>query len=211
MSSEEILSFDIVIDTRLSEGTKKTLEELKSVDEDLGGPPADISGVQDEAKELLLAEEELAQIQSVLNEQLGGLDKADIVQFGLLAKNPGAVVSRIMTKLLTSRAAAIMGPLAIAVAAPIVMVEIIKALSVKGGPLNRDWRRFIGEEIAVGLSREQDKEDEFGVSQTILTQVHRFLPNNENWTYNSLFDVNDSRIARIGLTDREAGVTMFIP
>ena len=91
------------------------------------------------------------------------------------------------------------------------MVEFIKALSVKGGALNRDWRRFIANEVAVGLSREQQLEDRFGVSQTILTQIQGFAPNNENFTYNSLYAVNDQRIARIGMSDREAGVTFFVP
>ena len=80
---------------------------------------------------------------------------------------------------------------------------------MKGGPLNRDWKRFIEDEVAVGLSRVQQKENELGVSQTILTQVVGFHPNNENWTYNSLFNRNSLRYARIGLSDREAGVTMI--
>lgn len=211
MSSEEILSFNIVIDAQLSEDTKKTLEELKSTkSKEPSGAPKDLAGELLEAEGELTGEQ-LEQIKSVVGETLGGLDKADIVQFGAMAKNPTGAIGKIFTRLLGSKAVAIMGPLAIAVATPIVIAEIIKVLSVKGGPLNRDWRRFIGDEIAVGLSRLQDKEDEFGVSQTILTQIQGFAPNNFNWTYNSLFDVNDSRIARIGLTDREAGVTMFIP
>ena len=226
MSSEqEILSFEIVIDTKLSDETKKNLEELKSAQEEIPSETAivqevseedrireGISGLEEvEAGELEFSEKELEQIRSTVGDTLGGIDKADIAQFGIIAKNPAAFGQNSVAKALTSRVPAIMGPLALAVATPVVMVEVIKALSVKGGPLNRDWRRFIQNEVSVGLSREQQQEDKFGVSQTILTQVRGFVANNENWTFNNLFDVNDARIARIGMSDREAGVTMFLP
>jgi len=206
LSSEEVLSFEIVIDAKLSAETKKTLEELKGVEKAKpGGPPSDISG---EAAEIEggFTPEELEQIQSTVGDTLGGLDKADITQFGLMAKNPGGFIGGTVGRLFTTQAAAVMGPLAIAIATPVVMVEIIKALSVKGGPFNRDWRRFISEEVEVGLSRVQQKEKELGITQTILTQIEGFKPNNENWTYNNLFQVDERRIARIGLSDREAGV-----
>lgn len=209
-STEEILSFNIVIDAVLSEETKKNLEELKSVKEAPGGAPQDLAG------ELLEAEgeftpEQLAQIESTIGDTLGGLDKADLAQFGLMAKNPTGFIGAALSRALgAAGGTAILGPLAIAITAPIVLKEIIKALSVKGGPFNRDWRRFIQAEVEIGLSRVQQKEKELGITQTILTQVQGFKPNNENWTYNSLFDVNDARIARIGLSDREAGVTLFL-
>jgi len=45
LSSQEVLSFEIVIDAKLSEETKAALEQLKTIDEEtLGGPPSDISG-----------------------------------------------------------------------------------------------------------------------------------------------------------------------
>jgi len=100
-------------------------------------------------------------------------------------------------------------PIALLILAVKLAPLIIQQLAVKGGPLNRDWRRFIADEVEVGLSRVQQKEKELGVSQVILTQVVGFHPNNENWTYNSLFDRSSQRYARIGLSDREAGVTMI--
>ena len=210
MSSEEVLSFNIVIDAKLSEETKKNLEELKTAAEKPGGAAPDITG---EAAEIEggFTPEELDQIQSTIGDTLGGLDKADIAQFGIMAKNPQGFIGGVLGKLFNARAAAVMGPLSLAIATPIVMIEILKALSVKGGPFNRDWRRFISEEVEVGLSRVQQKEKELGITQTILTQIEGFRPNNENWTYNSLFQVDDARIARIGLSDREAGVTLLLP
>lgn len=210
-STEEILSFNIVIDATLSEETKAALEQLKTIDEEtLGGPPADIAFDAAEI-ESGFTPEELEQIQSTIGDTLGGLDKADIAQFGIMAKNPTGFIGKTVGSLFTGQAAAVMGPLSVAIATPIVMIEILKALSVKGGPFNRDWRRFISEEVEVGLSRVQQKEKELGITQTILTQIEGFKPNNENWTYNSLFQVDDARIARIGMSDREAGVTLFLP
>ncbi len=83
-----------------------------------------------------------------------------------------------------------------------VMAEFVK----KGGPFNRDFRRFIAEEVDVGLSRELVKMRELGVIQTIIPQTRGFVPNNPAATYNSLIHINESRIARIGLEDRAAGV-----
>jgi len=209
-NQQEVLSFEIVIDAKLSDETKKNIEDLKGAREasEEDRITEGMLGLE-QAPEPEFSDAELEQIQSTVGDTLGGLDKADLAQFGLLAKNPTALISKSLTRLLGSGAAAVLAPLAIAITAPIVMQEFIKALSVKGGPLNRDWRRFIQNEVAIGLSRVQQKEDEFGVSQTILTQVKGWVPNNENWNYNNLFDVNDERIARIGLSDREAGVTFF--
>ena len=79
---------------------------------------------------------------------------------------------------------------------------------MKGGPFNRDWRRFIDGEVDIGLTREQQKLKELGFEQVILTQIVGYRPNNEGWTFNSLIDINDSRLARIGLSDRAAGLTV---
>jgi len=180
--AEEILSFDIIIDAKLSEGTKDAIEKLETAKEESDGGDYQIEGLGSDVE--------------------GGVD---------FLKNPKGKVTNILKDILGSRAAAIIPALAIAITAPVVMIAFIKALSVKGGPLNRDWRRFIQNEINIGLSRQQQKENELGITQTILTQVVGFNENNENFTYNSLFNVNDARIARIGLSDVEAGVTTFIP
>lgn len=88
----------------------------------------------------------------------------------------------------------------------VLYIEILKALSQKGGPFNRDWRRLIGQEVEIGLSRELQKRKELGIDQVILPQTRGFVPNNPIATYNSLYLVNESRIARIGLDDKAAGV-----
>lgn len=204
MSLEEaVIEMDIVLTARASLEIDKAVSKVKKAKAEGEGEepsPTDI------LKEDEFSPEQLEQIQSTVGDTLGGLDKADIAQFGVIAKNPTGFISGALTKLLGSGGAAILGPLALAIATPIVMAEVIKALSVKGGPFNRDWRRFIEGEVEVGLSRLQQKQKELGISQVILTQVVGFTPNNANWTYNSLFNIDDSRFARIGLSDRAAGV-----
>ena len=206
--TEEILSFEIVIDAKLSEETKQNLDELKNSKEEK-------TSASDDAASLLESEGELTgkqldEIRSTISEELGGLDKGQLMEFGRMGKNPKGAVTQILQKIGGSGIAKFLGPIGIAIIAAEVSKEIIKMMSVKGGPLNRDWRRFIESEVQVGLSRVQQKERELGISQTILTQVVGFSPNNENWTHNSLYLRNDQRVARIGISDRAAGVSMFI-
>lgn len=197
---EAIIEFDIELTAKASDEIKAALAETKAAKE---GKEKEAEEPQDLAKDLL---EEEGVKDDELAEFLTNVKEGDIKQFGQLAKSPGSFISGQLTKLLGAGGAAIIGPIALAIATPIVMAEIIKALSVKGGPFNRDWRRFIAAEVEVGLSRVQQKEKELGISQVILTQVVGFTPNNANWTYNSLFNIDDTRFARIGLDDRSAGV-----
>lgn len=202
--SEEILSFEIVIDAKLSDETKENLETLKESKEKKTTP-------SDDAGDLLAAEgeltgEQLEEIKADIMGELGDMKPGDLAQLGSFSKNPTAFLSKIMGSNITK----ILGPVAIATLAAAVSIEVIKLMSTKGGPLNRDWRRFISEEVAVGLTRLQDKEDLLGITQTILTQIVGFEPNNENFTYNSLYNRGDNRLARIGLSDRVAGVSLFL-
>ncbi len=83
-----------------------------------------------------------------------------------------------------------------------VLDEFVK----KGGPFNRDFRRFLQQEIDVGLSREQVKRRDLGIDQVIISQTRGWVPHNTNWTWNSLYHVNQSRISRIAMDDRAEGL-----
>jgi len=124
----DILSFDIEIDVNLSEGSKKTLEELKEQSTD-DRVQAGIEGLERVDVDDGFSPDEIDQVRSVLSDELGGLDKSDIQQFGNLAKNPQGFIGQQLTKLLGSSAPAILGPLSIAIATPVVMAEFIKAMS----------------------------------------------------------------------------------
>ena len=197
---EAIIEFDIELSAKASEDIRAALEEAKKAkgEKETAAEPG---APEEEAK----TPAELVEDKE-LDEVLTTIKKGDITQFGQLAKSPDAFIGNSVTKLFGG--SAILGPLALAVATPVVLAEILKALSVKGGPFNRDWRRFIDREIDIGLTREQQKLKELGFEQVILTQIVGFRPNNEGWTFNSLIDINASRLARIGLSDRAAGLTV---
>lgn len=200
MSSEgAILEFDIIIDAKLSGDTEKEIERLQ-----------ELKSLQEETDQAETTEEEAV--------AKGEKDDETLTEFGDTAegekflRNPQAYIfDKVKAEFAdqfedTLEAVA---PIALAILAAKLAPMIIATLSMKGGPLNRDWIRFIQDEVEVGLSRVQQKEKELGVSQVILTQVIGFHPNNENWTYNSLFDRSSTRLSRIGLSDREFGVTMI--
>lgn len=145
-----------------------------------------------------------------LTEMLESLNEGDVNKLRSFLKNPENFLEMGIEKLFTAlgpNSAVILSLVGAITAAPILYIEILKALSVKGGPFNRDWRRVIQKEVDAGLTREQVKLREVGASQTIISQTRGFVPNNPMATYNSLYHVNESRLARIGLDDKAAGVT----
>lgn len=144
-----------------------------------------------------------------LTELLESLNDSEVNKLRSFLKNPESFMEMGIEKFLSfmgPNSAVILSLVAAITATPILYIEIMKALSVKGGPFNRDWRRLIQREVDAGLSREIVKLRELGVSQTILTQQRGFVPNNPEATYNSLYHVNESRLARVGLDDKAAGV-----
>lgn len=144
-------------------------------------------------------------------EALESFSEQDIKKLQSFLRNPQGMAAGGIESLLSKlgpNSAAILGIAAAVIAAPIFFLELMKKLSVKGGPFNRDFRRFIAEEVDVGLSRELVKMRELGDpnAQVILSTVGGWAPNNETWNYNSYYQVNSMRIARIGLDDKAAGV-----
>lgn len=101
---------------------------------------------------------------------------------------------------------AAVGAITAIITLPEVIASIIKILAVKGGPLNRDWRRFIQDEISIGLTREQQKRRDLGLDQIIITQQRGFVPVNGALTANNLYRVDELRISRIGNEDKAYGV-----
>lgn len=138
------------------------------------------------------------------------LNEKEVQKLESFLKNPeGFLEGKLedLVKRLGPNTPLMLGIVSAITASAVLYMEILKALSQKGGPFNRDWRRLIQKEVTVGLSRLQQKRTELGIDIVILPQTRGFVPNNENWTYNSLITINESRIARIGLDDRAAGVT----
>jgi hypothetical protein len=142
-------------------------------------------------------------------EVLGDLGEKEIEQLTSIMKNPQGFLTGQMEGIFArlGPTAPLIGTIVGAIiASGVLFIELMKFLSQKGGPFNRDWRRFIANEVDVGLNRELQKRKELGIDQVIISQLRGFTPNNPGATYNSLYEVNETRIARIGLDDRAAGV-----
>src|SRR5579872_1534049 len=106
-------------------------------------------------------------------ETLNKLDTKGLQTLYNFSVNPTASVLGQLTKALSAvgpEAQIIIAVVTMAISAPQVIQAIIKALSVKGGPLNRDWKRLVSQEVDAGLSRQLVKQRELGIDQVILNQ-----------------------------------------
>jgi hypothetical protein len=213
MSSEEAI---IEIDVGLTGSTKSEIDEylaklneIKSELQEVRGEG--VAGEEVPSKTKDISKKLTADQEGELSDFLGKLDEGQLKQLQGLAKNPTSFIEGQMGKIfqtLGPRSAMMVPIVGAVVASAVLYIEIMKALSVKGGPFNRDWRRFLANEVEVGINRELQKRKELGIDQVVIAQQRGFTPNNPEATYNSLYEVNESRIARIGLSDRGAGVTV---
>lgn len=137
------------------------------------------------------------------------LNEQGLQNVSAFAKNPTGNIAGILQKILTMggpEAQLLLGALGVAIATPEVLGIMLQTLSVKGGPMNRDWRFHLGEQVNEGLTRQQIIEKQFGLDPVFLSQQVGFKPNNSNWTYSSLYEMDAYRIHRIGLADKSAGI-----
>lgn len=192
-----IIEFDIILSARSRQEINEGAQKIKS-DKDLAG---DL--LEDEKKD---KEEKKTE----LTELLEKLTDNDVKKLQRLLLNPSSALEFGLENFFARmgpNAGVVLTIAGLVAATPALTIELMKALSVKGGPFNRDFRRFMEDEGAdVVLTRMQQKQKELGEIQTILTDIRGFIPNNENWQYNSYYSVDKYRIARIGLDDRAAGI-----
>ena len=90
-------------------------------------------------------------------------------------------------------------------AIPEVTAKIIKILSQKGLPLNRDWKRIIEDEVNSLLSIEGKKKRLLGIDSYIVSQTNRYQPESGSTTYNSLENRDEVIISKIGLAEKAVG------
>ena len=102
------------------------------------------------------------------------------------------------------------GPISAAIVAiltaPEVAAQIIKILSQKGLPLNRDWKRIIEDEVNGLFNIEEKKKRLLGIDSFIVTQTDRFQPQSGSTTYNSLENRDEVIISKNGLAEKAVGV-----
>lgn len=143
-------------------------------------------------------------------EFMESLDTKQLNNLQSMATNPVAFVQAQSLAFFTKlgpHSTIIIGLVTAAISSPFVMQAIIKALAQPGGPFNRDWRRFIEQQINIGLTRLQEERAATGRDAVIFQQGDRgFVPENEVWRSSNLVHVNENRLARIGLNSTEEGL-----
>lgn len=83
-------------------------------------------------------------------------------------------------------------------------------LTKPGGPLDLRWKRFIEDEINAFLSRQTQKDTEFGVRQVIIQSKIGFTATNGKNNYNTVRGIREGgldkeRLDRIGMVDHSKG------
>jgi len=227
MAEDAIISFTIRINAELSEQAKSTLSNLQDAKNKQNEP---ISDQEIQEEQPITVEQKLqkkmddqikeknapkdkngnALINDDVVRTLNKLDSKGLQTLSSFASNPSATALNALTQVISlagPEGQALIAIIALAVSAPTVIKKIVDVLSVKGGPLNRDYlTNLVTKQVEVGVTRVQQKRIEQGEDQLTFSQKPGFTQNNAAWSYNSYIKMNETRIARIGLTDRGAGV-----
>jgi len=202
LSSEEaVLSFDIVIDAKLSAGTKKTLEELKATEE----PTESKAAVTDEEEEETITESEAAER---LEEFIKTTDREGMKTLSSFAKNPTSMVENQLMKVLGR--AGVYGALAAAIIAiilstPEIIQTIVRALSVKGGPLNQDFQLFFEDQQQLGIDRDLQYRYASGLDVIITNSQRSYILTDPGFVTNNLVDIEITRTLRLSSQDTQYG------
>ncbi len=204
-STAEILSFEIVIDAKLSDETKKNLEELKVAAEKPGGAPADISGEEAVEIEETVTEQDAAER---LEEFIKTTDREGMKNLSSFAKNPSSMVQGQLMKVLGR--AGIHGAIAVAIIAiiistPEIISTIVSALAVKGGPLNQDFHLFFEDQQQLGLERDLQFRYATGLDIIITNYQRGYLLTDPGFVGNNLVDIDISRSFRLTTPDTQYG------
>lgn len=124
------------------------------------------------------------------------------------AKNPGGAVEGELLGILGR--AGIQGALAatiigLIISTPEIIMTIVKALSVKGGPLNQDFHRFFDEENQIGFNREMQYRRAVGLDVVITSDNRGFILEDPGFVGNNLVDVDTTRSIRTSSKEQVYG------
>ncbi len=203
MSSEEILSFNIVIDATLSAETKKNLEELKAAEEP--GDESKAAITDEEEVEESISDKEAAER---LEEFIKTTDREGMKTLNSFAKNPTGMIEGQLMKVLGR--AGVYGALAAAIIAiiistPEIISTLVSALSVKGGPLNQDFHLFFDEQQQRGLDRDLQYRYATGLDVIITNSQRGYILTDPGFVTNNLVDIEITRSFRLTTPDTQYG------
>lgn len=89
---------------------------------------------------------------------------------------------------------------------PEVTQRLIRQLGKKGGPLNRDWRRTIEEEVNGALDLRQQKDRQLGIDPFIVGAQGDFRPIDGTDIYNSLYRRGEVRQNKMSQDEQVGGL-----
>ena len=124
-------------------------------------------------------------------------------------QNPEGMVGDTMLKMLGGSGPygpAIIAAIGAIVTSAEVAKQLIRTLSEKGLPLNRDWERIIEDEMNSLFSIEEKKKRLLGLDGFVVTQTDRFQPDSGSTTYNSLENRDEVTISKISAGEKSVGV-----
>ena len=164
----------------------------------------------DDAEQLLSSEQQKEQQESLkkLEDFIKTTDKQGLQTLSKFAKNPTNLVQNQVLKVLGK--AGIHGAIAVAIigiiiAAPEIIRTIVKALAVKGGPLNQDFHRFFEEEAQFGFSRELQYRKAVGLDVVVTSDNRGFILQDPGFVGNNLVDVDNTRAIRLSSKETQYG------
>lgn len=91
-------------------------------------------------------------------------------------------------------------------AGPEATQRLVRQLGQKGGPLNRDWRRTISEEVNGALDLRQQKDRQLGLDPFIVTSQGAFRPVDGTDVYNSLYLRGEVRQNKMSQDEQTGGL-----
>lgn len=227
MAEDAIISFTIKINAELSEESKSTLSNLQQAKDQQSNTvseqqieenkPVTIEQKLQKKMDDQIAEKNMPKDEkgnALINDDvvrtLNKLDSKGLQTLSAFASNPSSTALSALTQVISlagPEGQALIAIVALAVSAPTVIKKIVDVLSMKGGPLNRDYlTNLVTKQVEVGLTRQQQVRLIQGEDQVILSQKAGFTQNNSDWGYNSYIKINDTRLAKIGLSDRSFGI-----
>jgi len=173
----------------------QNIEEVSKAVEDI--TPGE--GEEAAIKEKPPTDELDAETLEALNDFIKTTDKQGLQTLSKFAKNPSGAVEGELLGILGK--AGIHGVLAatiigVIIATPEIIRTIVKALAVKGGPLNQDFHRFFEDEGQIGLARDLQYRRSVGLDVVITSDNRGFILEDPGFVGNNLVDVDQTRSIR---------------
>lgn len=185
----------------------QNIDEVKAQMDDIAG---ETTTSDEDAVALLQSEEDEEQSEAMnkLLDFINTTDKQGLQTLSKFAKNHTSMMKGELMGMLGK--AGIHGAVAAAIIAMILgspefIMTLTRALAVKGGPLNQDFRRDLANESQLGFTREQQYRRAAGFDVIITNDERGFLLTEPFSVGNSLIDIDSTRTQRLSSNNTHYG------